>query len=159
MAKRKLNTPVGTIYAAADSSGVTYLGWRMSSFDHSAEESNITGEILDEVGFQLSQFFSGQLRKFDLPRGKRKQGTHFQEKVWSAISEVGYGSLTSYREIAHKIGSPNAVRAVGTACGANPISIIVPCHRVIRSDGKLGGYGGGLYKKKQLLLLERGDRQ
>ena len=155
MIKRKLTTPVGELYAVADSWGVTYLGWRDHGFDQNTEESKIAGEILDEVGLQLSQFFSGQLRKFNLPKGKRKPGTHFQERVWSAISEIGYGSLMSYREIAHKIGSPNAVRAVGTACGANPISIIVPCHRVIRSDGKLGGYGGGLHKKRQLLLLER----
>jgi methylated-DNA-[protein]-cysteine S-methyltransferase len=84
-------------------------------------------------------------------------GTEFQLSVWNALPSIPYGSTTSYGELARRIGKPDAVRAVGAANGANPLSIILPCHRVIGGDGKLVGYGGGLPNKRMLLALERGD--
>jgi methylated-DNA-[protein]-cysteine S-methyltransferase len=95
------------------------------------------------------------LRTFDFPLAP--QGTPFQQQVWRALCDIPYGETTSYGELARRIGNPNAVRAVGLANGSNPIAIIIPCHRVIGSNGSLTGYGGGLPIKKALLALERGQ--
>ncbi len=105
---------------------------------------------------QLTAYFAGMLRAFDLPLDPR--GTPFQRRVWDAVAAVPYGETRSYGEIARAIGQPLAVRAVGAANGANPLALIIPCHRIIGSDGKLHGYGGGLDTKRQLLALERGAR-
>src|SRR5262249_54668748 len=98
-------------------------------------------------------YFAGQLRKFDLPL--RMKGTAFQLAVWRALRDIPYGVTTSYGELARRVGNPKGSRAVGLANGSNPIAIIVPCHRVIGSNGKLTGYGGGLNNKETLLALER----
>jgi methylated-DNA-[protein]-cysteine S-methyltransferase len=105
---------------------------------------------------QLEQYFAGRLRHFDLPL--HAQGTDFQQRVWAALAQIPYGETRSYRQIAQLIGSPAAVRAVGAANGRNPIPIVVPCHRVIGSDGTLVGFGGGLPVKRLLLELERGGQ-
>ncbi len=102
---------------------------------------------------QLRAYFAGRLESFDLPLAP--QGTPFQQKVWSELCNIGYGETISYGELARRIGNPNACRAVGLANGSNPIPIIIPCHRVIGSNGKLTGYGGGLPIKEKLLALER----
>lgn len=102
---------------------------------------------------QLQAYLNGELTVFDLPLNS--QGTEFQKKVWQALLNIPYGQLVSYQTIAEQIGSPKAVRAVGAANGKNPISIIVPCHRVIAKDGKLTGYSGGLNRKKWLLAIEK----
>jgi len=102
---------------------------------------------------QLGEYFAGRLTSFDLP--VTMMGTAFQRLVWSALPDIPYGSTVSYRELAALIGRPSAARAVGLANGRNPVSIIVPCHRVIGSDGSLTGYGGGLERKRYLLDLER----
>jgi methylated-DNA-[protein]-cysteine S-methyltransferase len=104
---------------------------------------------------QLQQYFSGRLREFHLPLDLR--GTKFQMAVWRELEKIPYGETRSYAQIAAAIGKPKAVRAVGAANGANPIPIVVPCHRVIGSTGKLTGYGGGLPLKERLLELERGQ--
>jgi methylated-DNA-[protein]-cysteine S-methyltransferase len=101
---------------------------------------------------QLAANFEGTLTDFDLPLSM--QGTEFQRRVWDALREIPYGTTTSYGELARRVGNPNGSRAVGLANGHNPISIIVPCHRVIGSNGKLTGYGGGLPRKAALLDFE-----
>ncbi len=107
---------------------------------------------LHNLGEQLTAYFNGTLRQFTVPVDLR--GTHFQLRVWSALQEVGYGELRTYGQLAYGLGAPAAVRAVGAANGANPVPIIVPCHRVIGSNGQLVGYGGGLDMKRHLLEVE-----
>lgn len=102
---------------------------------------------------QLSEYFAGRLTSFDLP--VTMTGTAFQRLVWSALLDIPYGTTVSYGELAAAIGRPSAARAVGLANGRNPVSIIVPCHRVVGTDGSLAGYGGGLERKQYLLALER----
>lgn len=112
---------------------------------------------LASLSEQLNAYLDGTLRTFSVPLDLR--GTPFQLKVWNALLAIPYGEVRSYGEIARAIGRPSAVRAVGAANGANPVAIVVPCHRVIGSSGKLVGYGGGLDIKERLLRLERGERQ
>jgi methylated-DNA-[protein]-cysteine S-methyltransferase len=104
---------------------------------------------------QLSGYFAGERVAFELPMSMR--GTQFERRVWSALRDIPYGETESYGELAARIGAPAAAREVGTANGRNPISVIVPCHRVIGADGSLTGYGGGLERKRLLLDLERGQ--
>ena len=108
--------------------------------------------LLIEAVRQLLAYFSGDLREFVLPLDQ--EGTDFQKRVWRELQHIPYGETRSYSQIAQAIGAPRAVRAVGAANGANPVAIVVPCHRVIGSAGKLVGYGGGLPLKKRLLELE-----
>ena len=109
--------------------------------------------FLKEVAHQLEEYFNGQRKQFQLPLAP--QGTDFQQKVWRELQAIPYGETRSYKEIAHRIGNPKACRAVGQANNRNPISIIIPCHRVIGHSGELVGYGGGLEIKQFLLELER----
>jgi methylated-DNA-[protein]-cysteine S-methyltransferase len=102
---------------------------------------------------QVLEYLEGKRTDFDLPLDLR--GTEFQESVWKALLEIPYGETCTYQDLARSIGKPKAVRAVGSANGANPIPLIVPCHRVIATGGKLGGYGGGLEAKARLLAMER----
>lgn len=108
----------------------------------------------DQAMRQLEAYFAGELRRFDLPLAP--EGTAFQRAVWAALGNIPYGVTVSYGEIAHRIGNPQAARAVGGANGSNPIPIVIPCHRVIGSSGRLTGYGGGLHIKAALLDFERG---
>lgn len=110
-------------------------------------------KLLKEADRQLREYFSGQRKEFALPLLLR--GTDFQKKVWQALCEVPFGQTASYQEIAQRIGSPKACRAVGQANHHNPVSIIVPCHRVIGKNGALTGYGGGMEMKQYLLTLEK----
>ena len=110
--------------------------------------------VLKEAERQLAEYFAGERTTFDLPLAPT--GTPFQRRVWDALTAIPYGETVSYGELARRIGQPTASRAVGLANGKNPISIVVPCHRVIGSSGKLVGYGGGLERKQTLLALERG---
>jgi methylated-DNA-[protein]-cysteine S-methyltransferase len=109
---------------------------------------------LDEVRRELDEYFDGERREFDVPIDWRLANAGFRRRALEAIARIPYGSVRSYREIAVEAGNERAVRAAGTACGSNPIPVVVPCHRVLRSGGGLGGYGGGLDKKVQLLSLE-----
>jgi methylated-DNA-[protein]-cysteine S-methyltransferase len=104
---------------------------------------------------QLAEYFAGERTSFDLPVAPA--GTPFQQRVWSELQRIGHGDTTTYAELATRIGRPTAIRAVGAANGANPVSIVIPCHRVIGSNGSLTGYGGGLEAKRFLLDLERAD--
>ena len=106
---------------------------------------------------QVSEYFKGERREFFLDL--QPAGTEFQKSVWRQLEKIPYGKTTSYGKVADIIGKPNASRAVGSANGKNPIAIIVPCHRVIGSDGSLTGYGGGLWRKRWLIGFERGEVQ
>ncbi len=112
-----------------------------------------TNAVLDQTAAELERYFAGERRAFTVPL--EPVGTPFQRQVWRALQRIPHGATCSYAELARAIGRPKAVRAVGTANGANPIPILIPCHRVVGADGSLTGYGGGLWRKKRLLELER----
>ena len=148
-----ITTPMGTMTALEEDGALIRL-----DFGKNEPEGAEYGEtdLLKETLRQMGEYFSGTRREFTLPLAPR--GTAFQIKVWNALSAIPYGQTRNYRDIALQIESPNAVRAVGGANHHNPISIIIPCHRVIGANGSLTGYGGGLDKKEALLTLERGER-
>jgi methylated-DNA-[protein]-cysteine S-methyltransferase len=148
-----MESPVGRLLLAGDERAL-----RQVSFADGPRSAGVQVGWLENAGAfaeairQLKAYFRGELRTFDLPLGMG--GTEFQLRVWSALREIPYGETISYRELAERIGNRKAVRAVGLANGSNPIPIIVPCHRVIGSDGSLTGFGGGLENKRKLLDLE-----
>jgi methylated-DNA-[protein]-cysteine S-methyltransferase len=111
-------------------------------------------DAFTDVRVQLAEYFDGARRSFAVSLAL--DGNDFEQRVWSALQEIPYGEITTYGEIARRIGSPDAARAVGLANGRNPVAVIVPCHRVIGADGTLTGYGGGLERKRLLLDLESG---
>ncbi|NLY70869.1 MAG: methylated-DNA--[protein]-cysteine S-methyltransferase [Clostridiales bacterium] len=121
--------------------------------EHVNNQGHKETDLLREASKQLDEYFMGNRFKFDLPLFL--SGTEFQLKVWKALESIPYGETRSYKQIAEAIGNPKACRAVGMANNRNPISIIIPCHRVIGSSGRLVGYGGGLDIKEKLLQLER----
>jgi methylated-DNA-[protein]-cysteine S-methyltransferase len=121
---------------------------RVSDSWHAADEP------FAEARKQLEQYFAGERTAFDLPLAA--EGSEFERRVWRALEEIPYGETESYGEVAERIGTPGSARAVGWANGRNPISIVVPCHRVIGANGTLTGYGGGLERKRFLLELEQG---
>jgi methylated-DNA-[protein]-cysteine S-methyltransferase len=146
-------SPIGKLLLAADDSGLRHIifeNGRETAVPppHWRESATPLGETIR----QLQAWFAGELRDFDLPLAP--QGPAFHQRVWRELCNIPYGGTISYGEIARRIGSPNAFRAVGRANGANPIPIVIPCHRVIGSNGKLTGYGGGLPRKEFLLALE-----
>ena len=150
------DTPVGRILLAGESDCLRFL---VFDNEKSLTRHKLPGDTWEqnespfrEVIRQLKAYFSGKLRSFDVP--VQGAGTDFQQEVWRALLDVPYGETRSYGEIANSIGNPKAVRAVGAANGRNPIAIVVPCHRVIGSDGTLTGFGGGLPRKQYLLNLE-----
>jgi len=152
-----MDSPVGRLLIAGDQSGlrcILFAEGRSGVRPEPGWQENPAS--LDEAVRQLRAYFAGALREFDL--AVAPEGTPFQKRVWQELLRIPYGSTISYGELARRIGKPNASRAVGLANGANPISIVIPCHRVIGSNGKLTGYGGGLDKKEWLLALERGQR-
>ena len=122
-------------------------------FDSEKRDCKKVSQLLNTCVQQLDEYFNKKRKKFYLPL--QPQGTDFQKAVWDALLEVPYGATVSYFDVATKVGNPKAVRAVGGANGKNPITIIIPCHRIIGSNGKLVGYGGGLWRKKWLLQHEQ----
>ena len=150
-------TPVGRLLIAGDEHGLRHVSFSKSHFSAPVTTPEKDWEAnekpLKEAVKQLTAYFSGKLQNFDLPL--LPEGTEFQQKVWNELRKVKFGTTASYGHIAAQIGNPAASRAVGMANGRNPISIIVPCHRIIGSTGKLVGYGGGLSHKETLLKLER----
>ncbi|VXC38587.1 Methylated-DNA--protein-cysteine methyltransferase [Pseudomonas sp. 8Z] len=147
------DSPLGELFIAGHENGLHLLLMELDSHPWRIEPGwrPATNE-LDSVCRQLDEYFAGQRRQFELRLAPR--GTTFQQAVWQALLAIPYGSTCSYSQLAEVIGRPNAVRAVGSANGANPISIIVPCHRVIGRNGSLTGYAGGLPRKQRLLELE-----
>jgi methylated-DNA-[protein]-cysteine S-methyltransferase len=143
-----LDSPVGPLTIVVDDDG------RLSAIRFGASDAVPTADCSHVVA-QLAEYFSGSRRTFDLDLAPR--GTPFQLAVWNELLAIGYGETITYAEVARRIGKPSAVRAVGAANGANPIPLIVPCHRVIGSNGTLTGYGGGI-ERKQWLLAHEGRR-
>jgi len=145
----RFSSPVGMITITADGDSITGL-----SIGHDQESRESTNPCLREAQLQLKQYFLGQRTSFDLACAIR--GTPFQEKIWSALEEIGYGETLTYGELAERIGKPGSARAVGGAVGANPVPIIIPCHRVMGTSGAITGYsaGDGIPTKKALLDLE-----
>ena len=153
---QKVESPVGDLFLVADKTHLVAVifeqGWKW--YLESVKEAPIAGSssITKQTAKQLSEYFAGKRTAFDVPF--RLEGTEFQEKVWTALTKIPYGKTWSYGEQAKSIGSPKAYRAVGGTNGRNKLNIIVPCHRVVGSSGKLTGYGGGIGKKEFLLRLE-----
>lgn len=143
-------SPVGDLTLTEENGALTGLYFGRRSLEG---EEGLTA-LLERASRQLEEYFAGKRKQFDLPLSLR--GTEFQRQVWAALGDIPYGETRSYGQIAQAVGRPKAVRAVGMANHRNPISIIVPCHRVVGADGSLTGYGGGLENKKFLLALERG---
>ncbi len=125
----------------------------MLSMDETDEIYNQETPFLQRVSNEINEYLKGERKEFTVPY--RFSGTAFQEKVWNVIASIGYGEILTYGEIAQQVSKPRAARAVGNACGSNPIPLIVPCHRVTASNGGLGGYSSGLDKKRKLLELEK----
>ncbi len=146
---QSLETPIGLLQIVFTDSALRAI--HFSEQPQTAHPGN--SELLSEAIRQLQQYFSGERQQFDLPLDM--QGTPFQKSVWQALQAVPFGKTASYKDIAVAIGNPKAVRAVGLANKRNPIPIIVPCHRIIGSNGKLTGYAGGLWRKEYLLNLEQ----
>lgn len=117
--------------------------------------AKVQPEILKQTTLQLKEYLEGERTRFDLPLAP--EGTEFQRKVWNKLLTIPYGKTLSYAQMAEKLGNPKVIRAAASANGKNPISIIIPCHRVIGSDGSLVGYGGGLENKRFLLKLEKAN--
>ena len=150
----QIESPVGPLLLAADGAGlreILFVHGRSHARPHPSWKENKAP--LKETVEQLRSYFAGELEEFDLQLAPR--GTKFQLEVWKRLCEIKYGETISYGELARRIGNPNASRAVGLANGSNPIPIVIPCHRVIGSNGKLTGYGGGLPTKEKLLALEK----
>lgn len=152
-----IQSPVGPLLLAGDARTLRVLwfgsGRKASGPAPSWVES---GEPFRDVAQQLTEYFAGRRTRFDVAVEPR--GTPFQQRVWRALLDIPYGETTSYGELARRIGDARAVRAVGLANGANPIAIVIPCHRVIGANGALTGFGGGLPTKRALLDLEQGQR-
>ena len=151
-------SPIGTLTLGADATGLRHIIFPSGSrtFD-TPDNWEVSPRAFKQVVTELDEYFAGTRQTFDVKLAPA--GTDFQRSVWLALLSVGYGETCSYGQIAENIGKPKASRAVGAANGANPIPIIVPCHRVIGSAGNLTGFGGGLQTKAWLLAHERGEGQ
>lgn len=162
-----LETPCGSAVLAGDEAGLRFL-----TLTDPGREAAALGELkrlfpeaelrLDAVTLEaalaeLKEYFAGRRKEFTTPLAP--VGTTFQQQVWQALRAIPFGEVRSYAEVARRLGRPNAGRAVGGACGCNPIALFIPCHRVVRADGALGGFGSGVERKQWLLRHEeRGDR-
>ena len=151
-----IDSPVGALRLVADEAGLRRLEFREGrSFEPPPDEWQEDARALAPAARQLQEYFAGRRKVFDLDLAP--EGTAFQRQVWERLCEIPYGETISYGTLARRVGNANASRAVGLANGRNPIAIIIPCHRVIGSNGTLTGYGGGLPIKQKLLELERGQ--
>jgi AraC family transcriptional regulator of adaptative response/methylated-DNA-[protein]-cysteine methyltransferase len=160
-----LRTPLGPMIAAATDRGLCLLEFtdrrmleaQLETLGRRLKLPLVPGEhpVLDQLKRELAEYFAGRRRAFEVPL--HVSGSRFQEQVWRELLRIPYGETCSYQDVARKVGSKDAVRAVGTANGMNRIAIVIPCHRVVNKGGKLGGYGGGLWRKQRLLGLEQGQ--
>jgi methylated-DNA-[protein]-cysteine S-methyltransferase len=149
-------TPLGTLLATADAgklTGVYFQGKAHAPKAAPAWKEDPGCAPLRDCAAQLADYFGGRRRDFDLPLAA--QGTDFQRRVWREIGRIPYGETVTYAELARRAGSPGSARAAGAAAGRNPLSIVVPCHRVVGTSGALTGYAGGIDRKARLLALER----
>jgi methylated-DNA-[protein]-cysteine S-methyltransferase len=151
-------TPVGSLRLVGSEVGLSTVWFlRGRNGEKPQTEWKEDFAFFSEVVRQLQEYFAGTLREFEIPL--LMEGTDFQKRVWKNLQKIPYGETISYGELANRIGDPKAVRAVGAANGQNPLPIIVPCHRVIGSNGSLTGFGGGLENKRKLLDLESRQRR
>ncbi|MFJ2300792.1 methylated-DNA--[protein]-cysteine S-methyltransferase [Oerskovia paurometabola] len=163
VAYRTLDTPVGTLLLAATDAGVVRIAFDVEG--HDAVLDRIARTVsprvlrapgrLDRLATEIDEYFAGERRAFDLPLDLTMASGAFRREVLTHLRDIGYGRTASYAQVAAAAGSPRAVRAVGTACAKNPLPLVVPCHRVVRSDGTSGSYAGGAEAKRLLLALER----
>jgi methylated-DNA-[protein]-cysteine S-methyltransferase len=153
MAIAFISTPLGSAKLEGDENGLNIV----TVLEQDEPESKIIPEVLVDAVYQLNEYFEGKRQNFDLLLNP--EGTEFQKKVWSLLSEIPYGKTISYLELSRRFGDEKAIRAVASANGKNPLWIIIPCHRVIGSDGSLTGYAGGLHRKKWLLNHESPSKQ
>ncbi len=145
-------SPIGTLSLSAQNGFI-------SALDFGDKETHTVSLAALRAAEQLREYFRGTRKEFSLPFAVEKlKGTAFQKSVWQALLTIPYGQTRSYKQIAEAVGKPEAVRAVAQAIGANPLGIIIPCHRVIGANGSLTGFSGGLEKKRHLLALEAGAR-
>lgn len=162
VAYRIVDSPVGPLLLATTDRGLVRVAFENEDFDSVLDSlaSKVSPRVmelpekLDAVAFELEGYFAGTRRTFDLPLD-HALSTGFRRTVQSLLPEIAFGETRTYKEVAELVGNPKAVRAVGTACATNPLPVVVPCHRVLRTDGGLGGYIGGLDAKTTLLNLER----
>lgn len=161
IAYRTIDSPVGPLLLAATETGLVRVAFEREGFDTVLESlaTRVSPRVLqaprrlDTAAAELDEYFAGTRRAFDLPLDLTLS-SGFRQVVQRYLPHIGYGHTQSYTEVAETVGSPLAVRAVGTACATNPLPVVVPCHRVLRTDGSLGGYLGGLDAKRTLLELE-----
>lgn len=149
MASIVVECDLGRLRLEEQAGAITGCRWTEAAADGAAATP-----LLERAARQLAEYFAGERAAFDLPLAPA--GTPFQRRVWQALTAIPYGETRSYRKLAAAVGSPGASRAVGTANARNPVSIFIPCHRVIRASGEVGGYSGGSAAKGRLLALEAG---
>lgn len=165
VAYRTVDSPVGELLLATTTSGLVRVAFELEDFDTALVmlAAQISPRVLhapgrlDEAARSLEEYFTGRLRAFELPLD-RSLSRGFRARVHEYLPSIPFGSTESYGQVAEHVGNPRAVRAVGTACAMNPLPIVVPCHRVLRSDGTIGAYLGGTEAKQTLLDLESGTR-
>ena len=145
-----IETPLGILRAEADEKSLISL-----QFDADAPGETASNPVLEKLRSELAEYFAGKRNDFTVQM--TPAGTEFQKRVWAELQRIAHGKTISYVELAHRIGRPSAQRAVAQANGANPICILIPCHRVIAKNGRLGGYSAGLERKRFLLGLERAE--
>ncbi|WP_129659358.1 methylated-DNA--[protein]-cysteine S-methyltransferase [Rothia uropygialis] len=158
---RTLDTPLGTLMLASTNTGLIRIAFEREDFDAVLQRlaDSISPRIiespreLDTAARELEEYFSGRRTSFGLPLDRRLS-RGFRGSVQEYLPNIGFGQTVSYKDLAERVGNPHAVRAVGSACATNPLPVVVPCHRVLRTDGSLGGYVGGLDAKAALLELE-----
>ena len=153
MEEAYIKSPVGTLKIKGDEKGISEITF----LNEEVPETDVFPEVLEDAIYQLREYFEKKRTTFSFPLNF--QGTDFQKRVWNALLEIPFGKTTSYLEMAKRLGDPKVIRAAASANGKNPISIVIPCHRVIGSDGSLTGYGGGLHRKKWLLEHESPSAQ
>jgi AraC family transcriptional regulator of adaptative response/methylated-DNA-[protein]-cysteine methyltransferase len=160
-----VKSPLGLLVAGASTRGICLLEFsnrqrletQVATLRQRFQCRLVGGDhvLLDQLSDELGRYFAGALTAFTLPL--HYPGTEFQRRVWDALRRIPYGETRSYNQLARELDSPGASRAVGHANGLNRVAIVIPCHRVVNTDGKLGGYGGGLWRKQYLLDLEQGN--
>ena len=154
---RYFETVFGRMYVAAEGGCVVRLTCEAAADGDVVVDKKETPALLERTISQVMEYLDGKRTDFDIP--VQASGTPFQKKVWDALCKIPYGRTYTYREVAEAVGSPKGARAVGMACNRNPIMLLIPCHRVIGSTGKLVGFGGGLQMKEYLLELERKSKK
>ena len=151
----RYESPLGPMFATAEADGITHIEFVGAKYAPAARADWVEDPDAPDLaacGTQLAEYFAGKRTEFDLPLAP--QGSEFQQRVWREIARVPYGKTISYGELAARAGAPGQARAAGAATGRNPVSLVIPCHRIVGSDGSLTGYAGGVERKAKLLDIE-----